>query len=85
MANPLSGGGMNENQLPPNMVNGINGVKQMMGMMRTVANPTAMLQQNPQFAQVMQMCKGENPQDVFMQMCKARGIDPNMVLNELQK
>ena len=85
MANPLSGGGMNGNQLPPNMVNGINGVRQMMGMMRTVANPTAMLQQNPQFAQVMQMCKGKNPQDVFMQMCKTRGIDPNMVLNELQK
>ena len=85
MANPLSGGGMNGNQLPPNMVNGINGVKQMMGMMKTVANPTTILQQNPQFPQVMQMCKGKNPQDVFMQMCKARGIDPNMVLNELQK
>lgn len=36
---------------------------------------------NPQMAQVMQMCNGKNPQEVFYSMCKQQGINPNDILN----
>lgn len=76
--NPLMKGG----QLSPQMMQGIRQIKGMMQMMN--GNPTALTQQNPMFNQVVQMCKGQNPQQVFMSMCQARGIDPNAILNELR-
>ena len=54
----------------------------MMKMMN--GNPMALAQQNPMFNQVMQMCQGQDPKQFFMSMCKARGIDPNAILNELR-
>lgn len=82
--NPLRN---NTSSIPPDIMSGIKQIKSIMGMSN--GNPTQILQQlgnqNPMFNQVLQMCKGQNPQQVFMSMCKKRGIDPNAILNELQK
>ena len=73
---------MSQSTIPPQFLQGIRQAKNIMRMMN--GNPMAMAQQNPMFNQVMQMCQGQNPQQVFMDMCKARGIDPNAILNELR-
>ena len=76
--NPLGNGA----QLSPQLMQNIKQIKGMMQMMN--GNPMALAQQNPMFNQVMQMCQGQNPEQVFMGMCKARGIDPNASLKELR-
>ena len=47
-------------------------------------NPEALIQSlsktNPQLQQVMQMCQGKDPQQVFMQMCQQRGVNPDEIL-----
>lgn len=68
--------------LSPQMMQNIQQVKGLMGMMK--GNPMALLQQNPQMAQVMQMCNGKNPQAVFEAMCKERGIDANAFMSALK-
>lgn len=84
--NPLANSGLS-NGLPPEIMQNIYQVRGMMKMCN--GNPNAILQQigenNPMLNQVMQMCKGHNPQEVFMSMAKQRGIDPNAILNELRK
>lgn len=68
--------------------NNIQQIKGMYNMLQQAQNPQALLQQmaaqNPQFAQVLQMCSSRNPQDLFYMLCKQRGIDPNTVLNQLK-
>lgn len=63
-------------------------LKNVMNMVQTAQNPNFVLQQiaqsNPQFATVMQMCNGKNPQEVFYAMCKQQGVDPNTILNQLR-
>lgn len=73
-----SGGG-----LPPQLMQSIQQVKGIMGMAK--GNPMAMLQNNPQFAQVMQMCKGQNPQTVLENMCRQQGINPQDLINALKQ
>lgn len=72
--NPLGNG--NVGGISPQMRQGIQQVKNIMRM----GNPMA----NPQLAQVMQMCQGQNPEQVFYAMCKQRGIDANAFLQELR-
>lgn len=87
--NPLGNGNLNKfnNTLSPQMMQGIQQVKSMMHMAN--GNPTAMLQQigqnNPMVNQVLQMYKGQNLQNVFMNECKRMGVDPNAILNELRR
>lgn len=69
--------------LPPQMMQSIQQVKGLMSMVN--GNPMALMQSNPQFAQVMQMCKGQNPQKMVEQMCKQKGIDVNAFMNELKR
>lgn len=75
------------NNLPPQLIQSINQIKGFLNMAN--GNPNEIFQQlgkqNPQFNQILQMCNGKNPQDVFMSMCKNKGIDPNAILKELQK
>lgn len=63
-------------------------IKNMLAMLNGVQNPQAVLnmlaQKNPQFAQVMQLVQGRNPQEVFYEMCKQRGINPDDILNQLK-
>ena len=84
--NPLGNGNLG-NRLPPELMQNIQQVKNMMKMFN--GNPNAMLQQmgqnNPMLNQIMQMCKGQNPENVFMSMARQMGIDPNAILNELRK
>lgn len=68
--NPLG----SANPLPPQVLQNIQQVKKLM-------NST----QNPMLKEVLDMCKGRNPQEVFMALCKQRGIDPEAILKELQK
>lgn len=83
--NPLGNGNLG-NGLSPELMQNIQQVKNMMKMFN--GNPNAMLQQmgqnNPMLNQVMQMCKGQNPENVFKSMCKAKGIDPEQILNQFR-
>ena len=53
-------------------------------------NPTQMLQNiamnNPQFKSVMNMVQnsGKSPKDLFYEMAKQKGVDPNQILNMLR-
>lgn len=78
--NPLGNG--NIVGITPQMRQGIQQVKGLIQM--ASGNPMALVQQNPQLAQVMQMCQGQNPEQVFYAMCKQRGIDANAFLQELR-
>lgn len=64
------------NGLPPQLMQGIQQVKQIMRM--------GDLRQNPQMQQIMQMCQGQNPQVVFETMCRQMGVNPNDVLNAIR-
>ena len=63
-------------------------IKNMMQMLNGAQNPQAVLQmlaqKNPQMAQVMQLVGGRNPQEVFYEMCKQRGVNPDDILNQLK-
>nr|DAG57209.1 MAG TPA: protein of unknown function DUF1858 [Bacteriophage sp.] len=81
MANPLFTQAMQQ-------AVGQNPIAQLYGMFRNSQNPQAMLSQlaknNPQMAQVMQMCNGRNPQQVFYEMCQRQGVDPNSILSQFK-
>ena len=82
MANPLFGAlGGNAITISPQ-------VKQAFQMLKMAQNPQAMLQQiaqtNPQLANVLQMCNGKNPEQLFYSLCRQNGIDPNSILNQLR-
>ena len=79
--NPLGNG--NIGGLPPQMMKNIQQVKGLMQMAN--GNPMALAQQNPMIGQVMNMCKGQNPEQMFYAMCQKQGIDPNAIINELRK
>lgn len=64
------------NGLPPQLMQSIQQVKQIMRM--------GDLRQNPQMQQVMQICQGQNPQVVFETMCRQMGVNPNDVLNAIR-
>lgn len=83
MANPLNS--LFQPQMPvnPNLAT----FKRMASMLQSAQNPAAALNQlasqNPQMRQIMGMCAGKNPRDVFIQACKERGLDPNQTMQEL--
>ena len=81
--NPLGNGNIPfATQLPTQMQQSIQQIKNIMRIAQ--GNPMAFAQQNPMFNQVLQMCKGQNPQTIFTNMCKQMGYDPNVILNALQ-
>ena len=63
-------------------------IKNMMQMLNGAQNPQAVLQmlaqKNPQMAQVMQLVGGRNPQEVFYEMCRQKGVNPDDILNQLK-
>lgn len=73
--------------LPPQIMQGISQIKQMQSLFN--GTPQQMIQQmaksNPMFNEVIQICKGQNPQQIFEMMCKQQGVDGNAILKELQK
>lgn len=84
--NPLGKNPIQNQSIPPQLMNGIRQVKGIMSMAN--GNPNSILQQigqkDPRIGQVLQMCQGQDPQKMFMSMCQAQGIDPNAVIKELQ-
>ena len=69
------------NGLPPQLLQNIKQVKQMMSFAQ---NPSAIIQNNPMLNQIMQAYNGQNPQQIFTTLCQQRGIDPNVILDELR-
>lgn len=63
-------------------------IKNMIAMLNSAQNPQAVLQmlaqKNPQMAQVMQLVGGRNPQDVFYELCRQKGVNPDDILNQLK-
>lgn len=88
MANPLN---QILGQAPAPMNNQpvqmIQSFQRMVQMLKGAQNPDAavmqLAQQNPQMAQVMQMCQGKNPKEVFLQECQKRCIDPQQIMGQL--
>lgn len=83
--NPLFGGG---NKMNPQMLQSIQQIKGLMNQMKSIQNPNLAIQQmaeqNPQMKQILQMCQGQNPKDVFYAMCQQQGIDPEQVIKLLK-
>lgn len=82
MANPLNNLFQMQNNSMTNPAIG-----NMVNMIGALNNPQKAIQQmvsqNPQMAQIMQMCNGKNPKDVFMAECQRRGVDPQQILSQL--
>lgn len=77
---PASGSGIN--------MGAIQQAKQMMNMFKAMKNPQQAImeaaQNNPQLNSVMQMVGGRNPQEVFYEECKKRGVNPDEIINALK-
>lgn len=84
MANPLNS--LFPAQQAPNNA-ALTNFQQLARMLQSVKNPaaaiSALAQQNPQVSQIMQLCNGKDPKQVFIAECKNRGIDPNQAMRML--
>lgn len=82
MGNPLLSGTQTQTQMP-----NLSGFQQLANMLKSAQNPSAALnmlaQKNPQMQQIMQMCSGKNPKDVFIAECQRRGIDPAQAMQQM--
>ena len=43
-----------------------------------------MAQSEPAIKKAMDMCRGKNPQQVFMEQCQAQGINPQQIIGNLK-
>ena len=70
------------------MSNNLAHIKNMMNMLKSSLNPDSLIQQvaknNPQLSQVLQLCNGRNPEQVFREMCKQRNINADEFIKMLQ-
>ena len=58
----------------------VQGLNQLMQM----SNPINAIQNMPNGQMVLDMVKGKDPREVFMDECSKRGLDPNLIINQLQ-
>lgn len=76
------------NGIPQNVSNNIAHIKNIMSMLKASSNPQEMIQQvakhNPQLNQVIQLCNGKNPEQVFRELCKQQNIDADEFIKMLQ-
>lgn len=81
MANPFK-------QNSPKPIGNLAPLKNMINMLNATQNPQAALQmlaqKNPQMAQVMNLVGGRNPQEVFYELCRQKGVNPDDILNQLK-
>lgn len=60
-------------------------LKQIINMVKSGGNPNIifqnMAQNNPQMQQVLQMCQGQNPEQLFYTLCQKQGVNPNDILS----
>lgn len=75
-------------QNAPQEIGNIAPIKNMMQIFNSAQNPQAAInmlaQQNPQMAQVMNLVGGRNPQEVFYELCKQKGVNPDDILKQLR-
>ena len=70
--------------------NNLQQIKNMMNMFKGAKNPQQMLtnmaNQNPQMKQIIDMVNNSNksPKDLFYDMAKQKGVDPNQIISMLQ-
>lgn len=83
MSNPLMGmlGGMMKNSPAGDM-------QKIIGMMKRAGDPGAMLQNmaqsDPAIKKAMEMCQGRNPQQVFMEQCQTKGVNPQQLIDMMK-
>lgn len=63
-------------------------LKSLYDLYRSGGNPMIMLnkmaQSNPQVSGIMNLLKnGANPQHLYYTLCQQKGVDPNVILNQL--
>jgi len=81
---------MNPQQMPPQMNQSIQQIKNMMSMVQMSANPQMALQnivnQNPNLQNILNLANsnGANLQQVFYNMAKQKGVNPEDVINALR-
>ena len=85
--NPLfNRGGMP--QQAQNMQGILSQVKQMRKAMQSAKDPQSVLEhmteQNPALQQVVEMCHGKDPEQIFYGLCEKQGIDPKSILSALE-
>lgn len=59
-------------------------IQQVKQMMQTMQNPMSAIKDNPEMQQVLQMCQGKNPKDLFYSLCKQRNVNPDDILKQLK-
>lgn len=61
-------------------------IKQAMSMLKGISNPQAIIQQMPQYKQVMDYinANGGDAKSAFYKKASEMGVDPNEVLNQLK-
>ena len=71
-----AGQGVNQQMLGSlaNMVGMLNGSSNKAGAVQALASA------NPQMQGILQLCNGQDPKQVFINECKARGVDPDYAL-----
>lgn len=47
-------------------------------------DPTMLLNNSKEIKQVLQLCKGQNPKEMFYRLCKEKNVNPEDILNELR-
>lgn len=73
----------NQNLLP-------NNIQQMVKLFKGASNPQQLIQnlakQNPQLQQVMAMIQnsGKSPKDLFYELARQKGVNPDDILKQLQ-
>ena len=80
--NPLGNGNIGRGGMNPQLMQNIKQVKSLMNMSRGDINMA--LSKNPMYAQLMQMCKGQNPEVVFRNMAAQMGVNPDELIKELR-
>ena len=71
-----------------NHSNNFNQLRNLYNALARSSNPQAMLEEmaskDPNVAWVMQMCKNGNPKDLFYEMCKQKGVNPDDILKQFR-
>lgn len=47
-------------------------------------DPTRLLSNNKELKQVLELCKGKDPKEMFYRLCKEKNVNPEDILNELR-
>lgn len=75
---------LNQRNIPQNLGR----IKDMMNLVRNANNPQAMINQiaseNPQMKQIMDMVGTGDPKQVFLNVCKSKGINPDDVFSMMK-